>query len=217
MIKKVILSLLILLLGISNVAAHNGERVGYSSYNFHPSWNSWVQQPLLKHTHSFKLHHKGRIQTRHRPSTPILPKNSPDLATVSTAAGIPITVNRTLVNQFQGFISDLVKTGYTPKHISCWAASGHVANSNHYHGGACDFDQWARNKTNASMYHVAALASKWNLRDGCSFRSPDCGHIDDGTNIGWKHPNNIIARYIDWQTTPVTRSQRQQQLETFEE
>jgi hypothetical protein len=50
------------------------------------------------------------------------------------------------------------------------------------------------------MYHVGDLAAKWGLRDGCSFG--DCGHIDDGKNVGWKHPHNILARYIDQRMQP---------------
>lgn len=141
------------------------------------------------------------------------------LVTVPTAAHISITVARHLAPQFQGFVDDLVKIGYTPKHIGCWASGGHVANSNHYHGGACDFDQTGWNRTSHAMYHIGDLATKWGLRDGCSFHRPDCGHVDDGTNIGWKHPNNLIAKYIDFQTSPVPTtktSQRQQHPETID-
>jgi hypothetical protein len=98
------------------------------------------------------------------------------LVTVQTAAGIAITVASSVASQFQGFISDLVAGGYRPRQIHCNARGGHVAHSNHYWGGACDIDQTARGRTASRMYHVADIAAKWGLRDGCTFR--DCGHVD---------------------------------------
>lgn len=181
------------------------------------------RRPTTAHAHyrrSAHLHRR-RIHSGHT-YVPVLASSSGDLATVPTTAGISITVAKKLVPQFQGFVADLVKLGYTPRHINCWAPVGtHVANSNHYHGGACDFDQTGWNRTQSPMYHVTDLATKWGLRDGCSFRRPDCGHIDDGTNIGWKHPNSLLARYIDFQTTPVRRTSpsngQTPPLENFEE
>jgi hypothetical protein len=102
--------------------------------------------------------------------------------TVDTAAGIPITVASSAASQFEGFISDLVASGYKPRQIHCLAHGGHVRNSNHYWGGACDIDQGARGRTAGRMYHVAELANKWGLRDGCSFG--DCGHVDVPRNGG---------------------------------
>jgi hypothetical protein len=96
--------------------------------------------------------------------------------TVNTAAGIPITVASSAASKFEGFISDLVASGYKPRQIHCLAHGGHVRDSNHYWGGACDIDQSARGRTAGRMYHVAELANKWGLRDGCSFG--DCGHVD---------------------------------------
>lgn len=183
-------------------------------------WNDWTRSSTETSTHqhhrrraSTHLHTRG-VRSGHH-TIPVLPSGSGDLATVPTAAGLTITVEKKLVNQFQGFVADLVKLGYTPNHIGCWAPVGtHVANSNHYHGGACDFDQTGWGRTNPTMYHVHDLVAKWGLRDGCSFRRPDCGHVDDGTNIGWKHPNNLIARYVDYQTTPVAQVRI---LDNFEE
>lgn len=125
------------------------------------------------------------------------------LVTVNTAAGIKITVAQSLAPRFIGFTKELVDDGYKPHSISCWAPVGtHVPNSNHYHGGACDYDQTGWNRTARFMYHVGDIAKRWGLRDGCTFRRPDCGHIDDGQNIGWKHPN-LITRFIDWTLQPI--------------
>ena len=98
------------------------------------------------------------------------------MVVVQTAAGIPIQVASAYADRFQGLISDLVASGYRPRTIHCHATGGHVRNSNHYRGAACDIDQRGWNRTAGPMYRVAGLAAKWGLRDGCSFR--DCGHVD---------------------------------------
>ena len=97
--------------------------------------------------------------------------------TVSTAAG-PITVASHLAGRFQALIADFVAAGYKPRSIGCAAHGGHVPNSRHYHGAACDFDQRGWGKTTNFMYHAHAIIAKHGFRDGCSFG--DCGHVDDG-------------------------------------
>lgn len=165
--------------------------------------------------HSHHVFHAKRFK-RLRISLPIEERPS-NIVTVPTAAGIPIKVAQNLAAQFQGFIKDLVDLGYKPKSIGCFATSGHVRNSNHYHGGACDFDQTGWNKTAPTMYHVRDLATKWHLRDGCSFRRSDCGHIDDGRNISWKYPRGTLQRYINYQTSPNPDEASKTVLEKFEE
>ena len=97
--------------------------------------------------------------------------------TVSTAAG-PITVASHLAGRFQALISDFVAAGYKPRSIGCAAHGGHVANSRHYQGAACDFDQRGWGKTTGFMHQAHAIIAKHGFRDGCSFG--DCGHVDDG-------------------------------------
>jgi hypothetical protein len=107
----------------------------------------------------------------------VAPAAARELVTVPTAAGVAITVAPGVAASFQGFIRDLVELhGYTPRQIHCYARGGHVPGSTHYRGEGCDFDQRGWNKTARTMYRVRDLATKWGLRDGCSFR--DCGHID---------------------------------------
>lgn len=103
------------------------------------------------------------------------------LVTVTTAAGIKITVAPSFVPKIQAFIADLVKIGYRPRSIHCYARGGHVPRSMHYSGQACDIDQRGWNRTASTMYRIGYLARRHALRDGCSFR--DCGHIDAGRTV----------------------------------
>jgi hypothetical protein len=114
--------------------------------------------------------------------------------TIDTAAGIAITVASEFAPKIQGFIADVVASGYHPKKIHCAAGGGHVAHSLHYVGRACDFDQRGWGLTARFMYHVSALAEKWGLRDGKEFA--DSGHIDDGPHL------NRHARIAAIKATP---------------
>ena len=96
---------------------------------------------------------------------------------VQTAAG-PIVVASHLAVRFQALIADFVAHGYKPRHVGCLAHGGHVPNSRHYAGAACDFDQRGWGLTHSFMYRAHALIAKHGFRDGCSFN--DCGHVDDG-------------------------------------
>jgi hypothetical protein len=108
--------------------------------------------------------------------------NPARLITVPTAAGIDVTVAPSFAKSIQGFIADAVAAGYRPRRIKCYSRShSHVRHSLHFSGQACDFNQHGWGKTDRFMYHVRALAAKWDLRDGCTFR--DCGHIDAGRQI----------------------------------
>jgi hypothetical protein len=106
------------------------------------------------------------------------------MVTVSSAAG-PITVASHLAGRFQALIADFVAAGYNPRSVGCAAHGGHVANSRHYHGAACDFDQRGWGKTTNFMYNARAIIAKHGFRDGCSFN--DCGHVDDGQSTHSVH------------------------------
>lgn len=114
------------------------------------------------------------------------------LVTIQTAAGIPIRVASDFAPKIEGFIRDIVAMGYRPGKIHCYARGGHVSHSLHYSGHACDFDQHGWGKTASTMYRVAALASRWGLRDGCTFR--DCGHIDAGFAPRFRRSRYASAR-----------------------
>jgi hypothetical protein len=134
-----------------------------------------------RHDH-LRLRHIAKLRSVRPPRrTHLLDANgNPALVTVSTLAGIDITVAPRMVSRIQGFVADLsLVKGYVPRRLKCYSwAPSHVANSLHHTGEACDFDQSGWGHTARAMYHVRDLAKKWGLRDGCSFG--DCGHIDDG-------------------------------------
>lgn len=139
-------------------------------------------------------HHRP-THHRHYVSHPV--RTHGDLITVSTAAGMSITVSPSFAPKIEGFIHDLVLEGYHPGQIHCFASGGHVVHSLHYSGNACDFDQSGWGKTARMMYHVQALADKWGLRNGCEFR--DCGHIDagfSGTRLAQYRPRHYARRYV---------------------
>lgn len=154
-----------------------------------PGWAVIISghHPHNKYRQRLHRHHKGKYsyQRVKSPSYSRSPANpiATGIVAVPTAAGIVIHVAVGLADKFQGFVADLVANGYKPAQIHCYAGGGHVPNSRHYAGAACDIDQRGWGKTAAPMYHVAALAAKHGLRDGCSFRHADCGHVDDGRNV----------------------------------
>jgi hypothetical protein len=114
------------------------------------------------------------------------------VVTVPTAAG-PITVAGHLASRFQALIADFVAHGYKPRHIGCLAHGGHVPNSRHYAGAACDFDQRGWGLTHPFMYHARAIIARHGFRDGCSFN--DCGHVDDG--LALRHAQRRGRRYAE--------------------
>lgn len=97
--------------------------------------------------------------------------------TVSTAAGIPITVSQDFAPKITGFIAANVAAGRHFSSIHCLSfASSHVRGSFHHTGNACDFHP----------HPIGRLAANYGLRDGCSFsvgrrghRHPDCEHVDN--------------------------------------
>jgi hypothetical protein len=115
------------------------------------------------------------------------------MVTIPTAAG-PITVATHLAGRFQALIADFVAAGYKPRHIGCLAHGGHVPNSRHYAGAACDFDQRGWGLTTSFMYHARAIIAKHGFRDGCSFS--DCGHVDDGLPLHHAHRRSRDGGHI---------------------
>ena len=108
----------------------------------------------------------------------IIKQRTSTLTTFVTVSGHKLTVATHLVSRWDALVADFVAAGYRPRHISCFAKGGHIPNSRHYYGAACDFDQYGRGLTVPFMYHAHSIIVKHGFRDGCDFN--DCGHVDDG-------------------------------------
>src|SRR5262245_44183605 len=130
--------------------------------------------PIYLLTTTSRVIERRTVRRQQRVARPVLPRARPldangnsshGLVTVATAAGIDITVSKTMAPKMQGFIADLMEIGYKPKQIHCFARGGHVRGSRHYSGNACDFDQRGWGKTAELMYHVSVLAKLHGLRE----------------------------------------------------
>ena len=154
----------------------------------HPrSWHHYAQTHREGHREAFRDWGYERRSQARRPAHGARYVGGGGLIHVPTAAGITITVASSVAGKFQALIAAFVRAGYHPRHIGCYAARGHIPNSLHHSGEACDFDQTTWNRTAGFMYHAHALIVAAGLRDGCDFRHPrrDCGHVDDGRSIGY--------------------------------
>jgi hypothetical protein len=114
------------------------------------------------------------------------------LAREKLADGQVIVVAAAYAERFVGFFNALfAREGKLPE-IGCYAPRGHMRNSLHHWGGACDVGQTARNVAWRAMYHVGDLARQFGLTDGCIWRNPDCGHVDVSGVGGGGH---YVRRY----------------------
>jgi len=110
-----------------------------------------------------------------------------------TAAG-EITVAADVAGKFKDLIAALVAKGFHGS-VGCYSATGHMPNSLHHSGRACDFAQEGRNRTVSIMYHSGDLIRKFGLRDGCSFG--DCGHVDTGLSFARRERGHHAFRYAE--------------------
>lgn len=95
-----------------------------------------------------------------------------------------ITVASAYADRFVGFFNALLaREGHLPR-IGCYSPTGHMRNSLHHWGGACDVGQTARNVAARMMYHVTALAARFGLTDGAMWHNPDAGHVDVSGLVG---------------------------------
>lgn len=94
------------------------------------------------------------------------------LVTVSTAAGIDITVAGDFAPRAQAVIADAEASGIHLTRIRCFSAGGHARRSNHHDGRACD----------TRPYIPASIVRANGLRSGRDFHDPE--HFDDATNVG---------------------------------
>lgn len=206
------------------LAAHHPTKVEFRPFAWffrdfgHPTWQ---QEPSerhhARHARRKRRHAPRRIIIAHKSTVvrhprgvlpvpaphhvPFLPAARPigfalghKLVRAQTFAG-PIVVAEAYASRFIGFIDDLVREGHRHLSIGCYAAHGHMRNSLHHWGGACDIDQTARNRTAPFMYHVTALAHAHGLTDGCEFSRPDCGHLQVAGFIGRHHVRRSRKRH----------------------
>ncbi len=139
----------------------------------HHHWHHWHHHYVA---HYIRTVRHGQVDIL----PPVISLGAGGILTVPTAAGISITVAAHLASRFQALIADFVNAGYRPRRIGCFARGGHVPNSRHHVGAACDFDQRGWGKTVGFMYRAHAIIARHGFRDGCSFG--DCGHVDDGVS-----------------------------------
>lgn len=85
-------------------------------------------------------------------------------------------------NVFQELFDDFKQLGYPVGTIGC-QSGGHMRNSKHHWGGACDI--WGQTARNVTPQHHPSpavqieIARKHGLISGCEWhRSPDCGHFE---------------------------------------
>jgi hypothetical protein len=144
-------------------------------------------------------------RNRHDPGQPNIretqpphPAAGPDGGAIGNhvcAGGHCATVASFLVAPFQAIISAFQQLGYAIGSPGC-LSSGHMRNSLHHWGGACDlFDQVARDRTRLPMPppHVQiTVARQHGLISGCEWRHRDCGHFQVAS----------VGRHLDRLTTP---------------
>jgi hypothetical protein len=115
-------------------------------------------------------HHHRRVHIAATPHGSLVREPLPD--------GQVITVARDFADRFTGFFAALFRLHERLPPVHCYAPTGHMRHSLHHWGGACDVGQKSRNKADPMMYHVRDLARQFGLTDGCTWRHPDCGHVD---------------------------------------
>lgn len=125
----------------------------------------------------------------------IIKQRTSTLTTFIATSGYKLTVATHLVPRWNALITDFVAAGYRPRHVSCFSTGGHVPNSRHYYGAACDFDQRGWGLTVPFMYHAHKIIVKHGFRDGCDFN--DCGHVDDGVSLHNRR-NNYYVNYNNY-------------------
>lgn len=108
--------------------------------------------------------------------------------TVCTHKGVHscATVSDSITGAMQGLIDDFEGRDFSVGNISgACLARGHMSNSKHHWGGACDlFGQISRNVMalrHPSPSVMNEVASSHGLTSGCIWRSPDCGHFEAST------------------------------------
>lgn len=162
----------LLALTLSAILSTTAQARNYYRYTGHHlthHYGRYLAYRHFRHTHT-RTHYVRRYR-QHRDAVGLARARLPD--------GQTITVAAPFVERFVGFFIDLFhEVGKLPE-IYCYAPTGHMRNSLHHWGGACDVGQQSRNVAWKPMYHVTEIAHRWGLTDGCEWRGyPDCGHVE---------------------------------------
>lgn len=130
------------------------------------SWGVVVGKCLHRAKHVSRRHHSHRSVGSGR---------------VCTSSGHCARVVAWATSAFQGVIHEFESMGYAIGSPGC-LSGGHMRNSKHHWGGACDlFNQVARNRTALRQPPPRvqiAVAERHGLISGCAWRHPDCGHVE---------------------------------------
>lgn len=123
------------------------------------------------HYHTSHYRHSSHIQTAHGGGL-----------TRICEGGSCGTVAARAAEKFSGLFRDLRAMGYDLGSPGCYSPHGHMRNSLHHSGNACDlFNQYARNRTHLRMPPASVqieVAARHGLTAGASWCNPDGGHFD---------------------------------------
>lgn len=106
-------------------------------------------------------------------------KSEASLSRIS-ACGAHAYVSSHYASRFQGFVTELCKSGYRIREMGGWRSWGSCWGCNmHPRALALDVNQLARNLTRPRMpKSVSAMAVRHGLYPGAYFSSPDTGHFE---------------------------------------
>ena len=137
------------------------------------------------------------------------------MVTVPTAAG-SIAVTSHIASRFQALIADFVTASYKPRRIGCLAHGGHVPNSRHYAGAACDSISadgglpppscTARTPSSPSMGSAMAaaltIADTWTTAFLSTMRTaratPTTGEAQKGRVAGPPFPSLKLRKFLSF-------------------
>lgn len=140
-----------------------------------------------------RWHRRGRTYRRFKGDAPVTRHaGNSSHGNICTKVGRCATVIASASSNFQGLIHELESMGYNIGSPGC-LSGGHMRNSKHHWGGACDlFNQIARNRAALPMPSTSvqiALAERYGLISGCKWSNPDCAHFEVP---GWG--GRVVAR-----------------------
>ena len=148
--------------------------------------------------HHHKRHHHHHYTVRHslHGGFDAIREVHAGLTRAKLDSGQVIVVATTYESRFVGFLNAVYHREGSLPDVECYSPTGHMRNSLHHWGGACDVGQRSRNVAWKAMYHIGDLAREYGLTDGCIWHNPDCGHVDvSGVGMGVVYRHYARHRY----------------------